>query len=26
LAAENLLGAVFAGGILYSGYLHLEDE
>ena len=25
LAAENLLGAVFAGGILYSGYLHLED-
>ena len=26
LAAENLMGAVFAGGILYSGYLHLEDE
>ena len=26
LAAENLLGAVFAGGILYSGYLHLEEE
>ena len=26
LAAENLLGAVFAAGILYSGYLHLEDE
>jgi len=26
LTAENLMGAVFAGGILYSGYLHLEEE
>ena len=26
LGADQLLGAVFAGGILYSGYLHLEDE
>ena len=26
LEADQLLGAVFAGGILYSGYLHLEDE
>ncbi len=26
LGADQLLGAVFAGAILYSGYLHLEDE
>ena len=26
LGADQLMGAVFAGGILYSGYLHLEDE
>ena len=26
LGADQLLGAVFAGAILYSGYLHLEEE
>ncbi len=26
LTADNLFGAVFAGGILYSGYLHLDGE
>ena len=26
LGADQLLGAVFAGGILESGYLHLGDE
>ena len=26
LGADQLMGAVVAGGILYSGYLHLEDE
>ena len=26
LTAENLMGAIFAGGILYSGYLHLEED
>ncbi len=26
LTAENLFGAVFAGAILYSGYLHLDGE
>ena len=25
-SADYLLGAIFAGSILYSGYLHLEDE
>jgi hypothetical protein len=24
-SADVLLGAIFAGSILYSGYLHLED-
>jgi len=26
LGPDLLMGVVFAGGILYSGYLHLEDE
>tara|TARA_B100001996_G_scaffold253785_1_gene197028 strand:+ start:410 stop:838 length:429 start_codon:yes stop_codon:yes gene_type:complete len=25
LGADHLMGVVFAGGILYSGYLHLEE-
>jgi len=25
-SADYLLGAIFAGSILYSGYLHLGDE